>query len=206
MSSLCEQSLRTRGCLHPAAVSQRCVPMAVPLSETSAATFLPGVLGPPHCLPQPGLPNRCPYLPYSLSVPRHPSPGPVSESVREGSAGGERHCTLGPQAGTWCASLSLHSELQAEIRREGVLTRTSPLQWRNLGGPGGTSPARLLAAPQAVPAVIPQPPKPFRERPNVHTPTSQPGCPPELQTPTPTVPGHMHAWGGFLPRMLCVHS
>ena len=32
-----------------------------------------------------------------------------------------------------------------------------------------------------------------------------PTVPRELRTPTPTVPGHACAWGGFLSRMLCVY-
>lgn len=116
------------------------VPMAVLIPE------LPFFCqGPPHRPPQPGIPNRCPCLPFPCSLPRHPSPGLCQQEERVPQiwvVGGERGCTLGPLGGTWSGSFTLHSELQIQVRREGVLTRTSPLKWRTLR----YTPSRLLEA------------------------------------------------------------
>lgn len=77
--------------------------MAV-LFETRAAAFRPGVLGPPHCPVQLGLPRD---IPACLSPLAHPGPQPWSHvSVRKGLGapqiwvvGRERGCTLGPLIG-----------------------------------------------------------------------------------------------------------
>lgn len=104
------------------------VPMAVLIPELLHSlafhTDAPACLSPLVC---PGT------QPWSVSA--------VGKGPRIWVVGGERGCTLGPLGETWSGSFTLHSELQVKVRREGVLTRTSPLMRRNLGGPRGTQPA-----------------------------------------------------------------
>lgn len=134
-SSLCGQCLRIGGCLHPDRVSQRYISMAFFLSEPRAATSLLGVLGPPHCLPQPWPSKWTPLL--ALFPWPVPVPWPWSGvSVRKGP--GTRHIWhsgRGPLVGDLVLqSLFLHSEFKVKVRGEGFLTWGSPPKPRSLGG------------------------------------------------------------------------
>lgn len=88
---------------------------------------------------------------------------------------------MDPWVGTWSGSLSLHSELQVNVRRKGV-TRTSPLKFTSrVEEPGRTlrySPSQAARSPAGGPAVFLPPPKPFPACPHMHTPT----CPLHIHT------------------------
>lgn len=159
--------------------------MAVLLSEPRAATF--SAKGPrTPSLPLTALAFQVdtPCSPYSSGLCQYPGPGLVSVlgggqvSARCGVVGGDPP-GQGPSPAVWPSTL----EFKVKVKRGGLLT------WGLLPKP------RNPGRPQLFPAC-----------PHMHTPACHTRSPPDLQTPTPTVPRHACAWATFLPRMFCVHS